>query len=94
MSMHIEGRRWFHKGPGNTYHSVRIFKDGALLVCLPYQYGYGEQWIETALEWLEANGHIQRKHYANGGSEGGTLYLRETLGASYSCIDVTRKGDL
>lgn len=25
MSLHIEGRRWFQRGPGNTYHSVRIF---------------------------------------------------------------------
>lgn len=25
MNLHIEGRRWFQCGPGNTYHSVRIF---------------------------------------------------------------------
>jgi hypothetical protein len=86
--LHIEGRRWFQRTYGNTYHSVRIFKDGALLVCLPYAYGYGDQYLQTALDWMKANG------YAPSEAEYGTLYLRETLQASYSCIDVTRKADL
>jgi hypothetical protein len=86
--LHIEGRRWFHRGPGNTYHSVRIFKDGALLVTLPYQYGYGDQFLQTALDWLKANG------LAPEGAEYGTRYLREVLHASYSVIDVSRKSDL
>ena len=89
MSLHIEGRRWFQRGPGNTYHSVRIFKDGNRIAELPYQYGYGEGFLQTAWEWLQANGHIPA-----GVEYGGTLYLRETLGASYSVIDVTRKADL
>ncbi len=88
MSLHIEGRRWFHRGPGNTYHSVRIFKDGALIVTLPYQYGYGDGYLQTALDWLKAN------NLAPSNAEYGTRYLREELGGSYSVIDVTRKGDL
>lgn len=88
MNLHIEGRRWFQKGPGNTYHSVRIFKDGALLVCLPYQYGYGESFLQTAIDWLKANNVVP----AN--AEYGTRYLREELGGTYSVIDVGRKGDL
>lgn len=86
--LHIEGRRWFHKGPGNTYHSVRIFKDGECVASLPYQYGYGDQYLQTALDWLKANG------LAPADAPYGTLYLRETLHASYSVIDVGRKADL
>ena len=28
MTYHIEGRRWFQRTHGNTYHSVRIFHAG------------------------------------------------------------------
>lgn len=87
-SLHIEGRRWFQRGPGNTYHSVRIFIDGALAVCLPFQYGYGDQFLQTAIDWLKAQGRIPAD------APYGTLYLRETLGGTYSVIDVSRKGDL
>ncbi len=87
-SIHIEGRRWFQKTWGNTYHSVRIFIDGQQAAYLPYQYGYGDQFLQTALDWLKANG------YAPQDAPYGTLYLRETLGATYSVIDVARKKDL
>ncbi len=88
QGLHIEGRRWFQRGPGNTYHSVRIYGNGELLATLPYQYGYGDQFLQTALDWLTANGH------APADAEYGTLYLRETLGGTYSVIDVERKKDL
>jgi len=88
QSLHIEGRRWFQRGPGNTYHSVRIFIDGALAACMPYQYGYGDQFLQTAIDWLKAQGRIPAA------APYGTLYLRETLGGTYSVIDVSRKGDL
>lgn len=109
-SLHIEGRRWFQHGPGNTYHSVRIFIDGALAVVLPYQYGYGDQFLQTALDWLRETKRIPARvcdicSYAGTCTtcpncirptvqKYGTLYLRETLGGTCSVIDVTRKGDL
>jgi hypothetical protein len=86
MSLHIEGRRWFQNGPGNTYHSVRIYKDGQLIAHLPFAYGYGDYFLQTAVEWLRENGYPDAQY--------GTLYLREKLGGSYSVIDVTRKKDL
>lgn len=88
MNLHIEGRRWFQRTYGNTYHSVRIYKDGALLVVLPYQYGYGDQFLQTALDWLKKNGH------APADAEYGTRYLREVLGGTYSVADVARQKDL
>ena len=88
MNLHIEGRRWFQRGPGNTYHSVRIFADGKQIIMLPFAYGYGDHFLQTALDWLKANGR------APVNAPYGTLYLRETLGASYSVADVSRKADL
>ena len=86
---HIEGRRWFQRTYGNTYHSVHIYKDGTLAVSIPMQYGYGDQFLQTAWEWLQKIGAIPAtEHY------GGTRYLRETLGASYSVSDVARQKDL
>ncbi len=87
-ALHIEGRRWFQRTYGNTYHSVRIWIDGKHVAFLPYQYGYGEQWLQTALDWLRANNWIPQ------GQNYGTMYLRETLGGTYSVIDVDRQKEL
>ncbi len=95
-SLHIEGRRWFQRGPGNTYHSVRIFQNGAEIAYLPFQYGYGEQFLQTAWEWLAANGYPELgERHENGSMKNyGTQYLREVLHGTYSVIDVQRKKDL
>ena len=96
MSIHIEGRRWFQRTYGNTYHSVRIYKDGETIAYLPYQYGYGEQFLQTAFDWLGHNGMPELlEEYANGSRKNyGTRYLREVMNGSYSVIDVDRKKDL
>ena len=86
--LHIEGRRWFERTNGNTYHSVRIFANGEELACLPYQYGYGDCFLQTAIDWLKENKLVPSD------AKYGTLYLRETLGGTYSVIDVQRKKDL
>lgn len=96
MSIHIEGRRWFQKTWGNTYHSVRIFEDGKQIAYLHYQYGYGDHFLQTAWEWLGRNGHPELlEEYENGTWKNyGTRYLREIMGGTYSVIDVQRKKDL
>jgi hypothetical protein len=88
MKLHIEGRRWFQRTYGNTYHSVRIYLDDQLAAYLPFEYGYGDQFLQTALDWLKANGKVPAD------AKYGTLYLRETLGGTYSVVDVERKKDL
>ena len=95
-TIHIEGRRWFQKTYGNTYHSVRIYRDGEIIANLPFQYGYGEQFLQTAFDWLAANGMPELlERHANGSRKHyGTQYLREVMGGTYSVIDVGRKGDL
>jgi hypothetical protein len=87
-TFHIEGRRWFDRKWGNTYHSVRIFSDGEIIACLPYQYGYGDGYLQTALDWLKSNKLVPPD------AEYGTRYLREELHSTYSVIDVGRKADL
>lgn len=96
MTLHIEGRRWFERTNGNTYHSVRIFKDGEQIATLPFRYGYDDQYIETALEWLHAEEIINRGEQRENGTwpTSGTFGLREHLGATHSVIDVSRKRDL
>lgn len=85
-SLHIEGRRWFSSG--NTYHSVRIWIDGRDVFYQPMAYGYGDGYLQTAIDWLKAMG------YAPADAPYGTLYIRETLGGTYSVVDVARKKDL
>lgn len=84
--LHIEGRRWFQRTYGNTYHSVRIYRNGESVVYLPFAYGYGDGFLQTAVEWLRANGYPDAQY--------GTRYLRETLNGTYCVIDVSRKKDL
>lgn len=92
--LHIAARRWFDRTAGNTYHSVRIYANNSEVAHLPFQYGYGEHWLQTAFDWLEAQGYIERPHFDNGSTEYGTVYLRERLNGTYNLVDVTRKRDL
>ena len=95
MTYHIEGRRWFQRSAGNTYHSVKVWRDGKLIVTTPRHYGYGEQYLETALAILAERGDITRHRYKNGSyEESGTRWIREELNASYSVVDVARESDL
>jgi len=54
-------KKWHDKVNGNTYHSVRIIrnKDGKILAC-PFQYGYGDQYQQTALAAMCKAGWIPK----------------------------------
>lgn len=91
-SIHIEGRRWFQRLYGNTYHSVRVWVDGELELYSGETYGYGDQYLQTAFEWLFANGYANQEEREKLGSF--TRYLREVLHGTYSVVDVERKKDL
>ena len=96
MNFHIEGRRWCDSF-GNTYHSVRIFQDGEQIAYIPFEYGYSDHYIQTALKYLEDNNLILHNNSlpAKDHQLGyGTRRLREGLKSSYSVIDVQRKKDL
>jgi hypothetical protein len=60
-SLFIEGRLWFDKTGGNTYHAVKIEANGQIIKYLPMSYGYGNQYQETALTWLKSYGLVSEE---------------------------------
>jgi hypothetical protein len=60
-SLFVEGRLWFDKINGNTYHAVRIEANGKVISQIPITYGYENQYQYTALEWLKANGLVNEE---------------------------------
>jgi hypothetical protein len=88
-SLHIEGRRWFRRGPGGTYHTARIFLDGHHVHTTSIQGGSGDQFLQSAAAWLGRNGFPQLIDVPFG-----TRMLREDLGGTYSVVDVSRERDL
>ncbi len=88
MTIHIEGRRWFQRSAGNTYHSARVFVNGHEQLYSGRHYGYGDCFLQTALDMMKKEG------LAPADAKYGTHYLREELGASYSVVDVARERDL
>ena len=93
-SITILGRRWFQKTYGNTYHTAEIFVNGQRVHKTEEQYGYGEQYMQTAQEWLEKFGYIP-KQKREGYYEPLFAYRdRGLFELSYSCADVRREKDL
>lgn len=62
--------------------------NGGQVIYLPFAYGYGDHFLQTALDWLKANGHVPAD------AQYGTWYLCEVLGGTYDVVDVARKGAL
>lgn len=96
MHITIHGRRWFQRSYGNTYHTVSVEIDGKHVFTSEKQYGYGDQYLQTAFDWLDQSGLVPvRKSYANGGHEAHWQWSERT-GITYSNIvsDVERQKDL
>ena len=93
-SIIVHGRRWFEKTNGNTYHTTQIGVDGKLTGSTLVRYGYGDQYLWTAFEWLEDNGHITRDT-PDGRTEPPWVYC-ERVGCKleYFATEVGRKKDL
>ncbi len=84
----IIGRRWFDRKNGNTYHTAEIVVDGVTVHKTERQYGYGEQYLQTATAWLDVNGYLPGLiHQETGGTE--PLWSYHT-----SVCDVARRRDL
>ena len=50
----ISARRWFDGN--NTYHSVDVYANGKHIGREPFEYGYGEQYLDTAHKILQKEG--------------------------------------
>lgn len=55
-SVTIIGRRWFHRGPGNTYHSATVLVDGEVKARVDFTYGYGNQYEYSGMAALAKAG--------------------------------------
>lgn len=96
MYITIHGKRWFQRSYGNTYHSVLVEIDGKTVWNSGQHYGYGDQYLQTAFDWLDQSGLVPpRKAYANGGHEA-LWQWAERHGITYSNVvsDVARERDL
>lgn len=58
----IIGKKWFDKVNGNTYNSVQVTVNHGLnnefCFSIPFQYGYGDYYQQSALEKLQKMGVI------------------------------------
>jgi len=61
-SIDVQAKEWFDKSGGNSYFSAKIHvtHEGGLTgtIEVPFQYGYEEQYVHTALEALKESGYI------------------------------------
>jgi hypothetical protein len=60
-SLFIEAREWFDKVNGNSYFSARIWVDGGQVAILPFQYGYGDQYLYEAQKKLLELGYLPQE---------------------------------
>ena len=65
-SINISAKEWFDKANGNSYFSADISVDGNVVETLPFQYGYGDHYIDVANQWLQENGFIDNPRHDNG----------------------------
>jgi len=97
--MVIIARRWFDKRWGNTYHSVEVYDDNNKLIGKnPYEYGYGDQYLQTAHELLQEKRYYPKtdERYESGMPKDYIQFLDDIRDGKFvvSCTDVGRKKDL
>lgn len=100
-SIHISGRRWFQRTYGNTYHTVAIFitfKNGHQeTLNAEKQYGYGDQYNQTAIDIFRNRFKIPKEQYSNGNDKYPylTSYCRShSIPYTIEVNDVRREKDL
>jgi hypothetical protein len=93
----IRGRRWFQRSYGNTYHTAHAFIDGQHVLTVPRQYGYGDQYLDSAMEGLERAGLVpprERNPRTNGSEALWQWRERHGINLDTSVEDVPRQRDL
>jgi hypothetical protein len=76
-SIFVEGRLWFDKTYGNTYHSVRVEVNGLSVGQVGFTYGYGEHYQDTALRYLKKIGLVSEsvRYLSELQRDGVTVYI-------------------
>lgn len=96
QSVVVVGKRWFDRKNGNTYFTALIIVDGKIAGNVGPSYGYGDQYVQAAGDFLESKGLIpEREKYSHGGKPALWMHLSD-LGVEYvfTVADVGRKKDL
>ena len=63
-SITIECTEWFDKINGNSYFSAKVvINQGKEVFYLPFQYGYGNHYIDIATQELNAKGYLRMRKY-------------------------------
>ena len=89
-SLFIECREWFDKVNGNSYFTARIWVDGGQVAILPFQYGYGDQFIYEAQKKLLELGYLPQE-----GKSRGLWTIAEADGFDYySAKTSTKKAEM
>jgi len=89
-SLFIEAREWTDKTYGNSYFSARIWVDGGQVAILPFQYGYGDQFLYEAQKKLLELGYLPQE-----GKNQGLWSIAEQQGFDfYSSRTNTKKADM
>ena len=85
----IEGRRWFEKVNGNTYHSARVYVNGEHIGSVDFEYGYGDQYIATGYMILKDKGIFSGSY-----TDFMNWKMENRKKIHITCCDVSRKKDL
>ena len=97
-NLRFDGRRWFQRSFGNTYHRTHVTVDGRPLFTTPITYGYGGHYVQTAWEFLHKRGYLGPsglEPHPNGSHEGVLQQLaRLRVRFEHDVVDVPRKRDL
>lgn len=65
-TIRIEAQEWFDKANGNSYFSSRVYIDGDLKLIMPFQYGYGDHYVDMANQKLDELGFVDCPRGASG----------------------------
>lgn len=63
-SITVLGRRWFDRINGNTYCSAKILINGKPALVVPWEYGYGDHYLDLAGQALEKKLGIKKYPYS------------------------------
>lgn len=59
----VNAKEWFDKVNGNSYHAGEVIINygtkSQSILAIPFSYGYGQQYEQSALKVLQENGYIR-----------------------------------
>lgn len=61
-AIEVRAKEWFDKVNGNSYFAGVIVIDDEKTISMPFQYGYGDQYIQEAKAVLTEHNYISAGH--------------------------------